>query len=292
MVQKATIAIVGGDKRELQFAEMLVRDGYAVRLSGFENYAPLPADNYANPLEALAGADAVVLPLAGTAETLIPKCPFSDIPPKLDKHFFSAVPEGTPVFIGWARKELKEVAGSVKLVEVVEDDELAILNSIPTAEGAIAIAMERTPITIHGSNALVVGFGRCAISLARMLNGIGAEVTVAARKPADLARALEMGFRICSTSELKKVAGTMAFIFNTVPALLINDEVLAAAGQCQLIVDIASGQGGTDFAAAAKRGIDAVLAPGLPGKAAPVTAGKILAKVYPRLFDQFGVNRR
>lgn len=291
MPEKTRIALIGGDRRELHLADFLVEEGYEVRLCGFDKYTPLPALNYIDSREAVREANAVILPLAGVQENLSPRCPFGDSP-KIDKNFFAAVPSGTPVFIGWARDSLKQLAGSVPLVEVADDDELAILNSIPTAEGAIAIAMERTPITIHGSNALVIGFGRCGLSLARMLGGIGARVTVAARKQSDLARAHEMGFLGCVLGQLKRIICEMEIIFNSAPALILTEEVLKNAGQCRIIVDIASGRGGTDFAAAEKLGITAVLAPGLPGKVAPISAGKILTKVYPRFLRDFGVNRR
>lgn len=53
---------------------------------------------------------------------------------------------------------------------------MAVLNAIPTAEGAIQIAMEEMPVTIHGSKALVLGFGRVGKTLAKMLDGIGAKL--------------------------------------------------------------------------------------------------------------------
>ncbi len=77
-------------------------------------------------------------------------------------------------------------------------DDVAILNAIPSAEGAIQIAMEQLPITIHGSKSFVLGFGRLGKTLARMLAGIGAITTVAARKSADLARIYETGLSPCS----------------------------------------------------------------------------------------------
>lgn len=292
MAIKARIAIVGGDQRELTLAGFLVKDGYDVRLCGFEKHVHLPAQSFSVLQEAVANVDAVILPLAGIQDNGCPRCPYSENPPVIDEAFFSALPKGIPVFIGWAREAIKKLAGSVRLVEVADDDELAILNSIPTAEGAIAIAMERTPITIHGSSSLVIGLGRCGLSLARMLGAIGARVSIAARKAADLARAQEMGFESCSLANLNQIVHSIDIIFNSAPAKVLTAEVLSHARQCQLIVDIASSPGGTDFAAAEKLGIPAVLAPGLPGKVAPVTAGTILARVYPRFLEHFGVNRR
>ena len=63
-------------------------------------------------------------------------------------------------------------------------DEIAIANSIPTAEGAVQLAMERLPITIHGANALVLGFGRCGVTLARLLKAMGATSALSLGGPA------------------------------------------------------------------------------------------------------------
>ncbi|COH28164.1 Stage V sporulation protein FA [Streptococcus pneumoniae] len=50
-----------------------------------------------------------------------------------------------------------------------------------------------------------------------------------------------------------------------------------------LVIDLASKPGGTDFRYAEKRGVKALLAPGLPGIVAPKTAGQILANVLSQL---------
>ena len=62
-------------------------------------------------------------------------------------------------------------------------DELAILNSIPTAEGAIQIAMEETHnYTWKPELCYWIRKGR-AFTLARTLKAMGAEVTVVAPNP-------------------------------------------------------------------------------------------------------------
>jgi len=50
-----------------------------------------------------------------------------------------------------------------------------------------------------------------------------------------------------------------------------------------VIIDLASKPGGTDFRYAERRGIKALLAPGLPGIVAPKTAGRIMADCLGRL---------
>lgn len=279
------IAIIGGDRRELVLAGELLNKGFYVSLCGLDSQPMASAQCFSTPIEAARGAQAIILPMAGVNKDLTVHCPASANPPKLDGAFFKSLPAQIPIIIGWANGEIKELASAARLIEVAKDDELAVLNSIPTAEGAIAIAMNETPVTLHGNKAMVIGFGRCGISLARMLDGIGAQVTVAARKAADRARAAEMGFTACAIDALSEYVQSMAFIFNTVPAPVLTGPVLANARQCYVLVDIASG-GGTDFQAAGDYGLKAILAPGLPGKVAPVTAGKILAHVYPRFLDE------
>lgn len=282
------IAIIGGDRRELVLAERLQEKGYTIRLCGFDKQCLPSAEYFSAPIDAARGAQALILPMAGVKRDFTVNCLANAKSLKIDESFFTALPAKIRVFIGWASKELKEAAVGVSLVEVANDEELAVLNSIPTAEGAVAVAINEAPVTLHGNKAMVIGFGRCAMSLARMLGGIGAKVTVAARKAAARARAVEMGFEACKIEELSERVQSMAFIFNTVPAPMLTGPVLANARQCYLIVDIASG-GGTDFQAALDYGIKAILAPGLPGKVAPLTAGEILARVYPRLLNEFGI---
>ena len=98
---------------------------------------------------------------------------------------------GTPFLIGMAKPKVKAWVqeAELNLVELGELDELAILNAVPTAEGAVQLAMEKLPITISGASCAVLGFGRCGSALARLLSAMGAETTVAARRPSQLALA-------------------------------------------------------------------------------------------------------
>ncbi|MGB9803578.1 NAD(P)-dependent oxidoreductase, partial [Desulfofundulus sp.] len=165
-------------------------------------------------------------------------------------------------------------------------DEVAILNSIPSAEGAIQVAMEKLPITIHGSNSIVLGFGRTGTTLARMLRALGSRTVVVARNPAQRARAFEMGLETADLPELPVIAAGADVIFNTIPALVLDERVLLQVRPGTLILDLASSPGGTDFEVARQLGITALLLPGLPGRVAPRTAGEILARVVPRLLAE------
>ena len=83
----------------------------------------------------------------------------------------------------------------VTLVGYGEDDELAILHAVPTAEGAIRTAIENTEDTLLGMHVLCFGLGRVGLSVADAFRSMKSKVSLAARNPAQLARAWTLGLR-------------------------------------------------------------------------------------------------
>lgn len=284
-LQGIKIAVLGGDAREIILVSELVRLGGQVRVVGLPVQQTINVTTCDTITEALTDVQAVILPVPGINKDGTVYSVFSSQPLELSERHLVSLPANTPIFAGFARERLKDMISrcNLQLVELLERDEVAILNSIPSAEGAVQMAMEETSITIHSSNSFVLGFGRTGATLARLLQGMGARVTVVARREEHLARAYEMGMTPCSFVELAHRIQHANIIFNTVPALVLNNCLLSKLDSETVIIDVASPPGGTDFEAAARLGIKARLAPGLPGKVAPKTAGKILAQVVPRL---------
>lgn len=280
------IAVIGGDDRELILVAELVKMGATVAVAGFPREMVGHGAFVVNSLmEACKDAEVVILPLPGTSPQGMVRAIYAENPLVLTEEVMAAMAEKALIIIGSARSFLKEWAfrRNYSLIEVAEMDELAILNSIPSAEGALQIAMEETQITIHGSQSCIIGFGRVAVTLARMLKALGAEVTVVARNRGQLARAYEMGCTRAEYADLKQIMNYADIVFNTVPSLVLTRDILKHARQETVVIDLASQPGGTDFEAANTFGLKAILAPGLPGKVAPVSAGKILADVIPTL---------
>ncbi|MDI6813376.1 MAG: dipicolinate synthase subunit DpsA [Desulfitobacteriaceae bacterium] len=280
------LAVVGGDDREIYLIPELQKLGAYIVGVGLEKAPPIPGLTLVGTLlEAVSQVDVLLFPMFGTDERGLVKAKYGNSPVVLNKEVLQAIPSKVPLCIGWARQALKSAADmlGIRIVETANLPELAILNSIPSAEGAIQMAMEATPITLHGSQSFVIGLGRTGWTLARMLMGIGAHVTGVARKSADLARAAEMGFQPVHLSDLEDQIGRAEIVFNTAPAPVLDRVMLEMMARDAVIIDLASLPGGTDFEYAQMLGIKALLAPGLPGIVAPKTAGKILAQVYPQL---------
>lgn len=286
VLEGVRLAVIGGDDREIFLIPELQRHGACIIGLGLEK-SPLgdSIEHARNFKEVIGKADALLFPMFGTDERGLVKAKYSNSPIILNNDVLESIPPSVPLFIGWARPALKIAAENlnISVIEIANRDEVAILNSIPSAEGAIQMAMEATNITIHSSNSFVLGLGRCGLTLANTLKGMGARVTVVARKPADLARAIEMGVNAIDYSELRKEISKAEVIFNTVPALILDRFLLEVMSREAVIIDLASIPGGTDFEYAQMLGIKAQLAPGLPGIVAAKTAGRILAKIYPPL---------
>ena len=290
MLTGIRMAFIGGDARTVEVVRYVSDLDASTWLYGFDRMQESFPDMQKSALspDGLHEADVVVLPVAGMDERGVVDARFADEPLMLDDGHFAAIRRSAPVFTGIARPALQAAARrhGLQLIRLMELDEVAILNSIPTAEGAIALAMEHTDITLHGSNCVVLGLGRCGMTLSRTLSGLGARVRVCSRKPGDLARIIEFGLAPCPLSQLNEALIDADVVFNTIPAPILTSDVLSRIPRTCVVIDIASAPGGTDFRYAEKRGIKAVLAPSLPGIVAPKTAGRIIAQTMVRLIQE------
>jgi dipicolinate synthase subunit A len=285
-LQGICIAVLGGDRRNIYLISELAGQKARVKAFGFLPAPELASAELVTSLEAaLAGVKVVIMPMQGTDQDGMIKTLDQSVYLQLTADTATLIKPGTLVVTGAARDFLKRWASIYQwqLVEIGEMDDLAIYNAVPSAEGALQLAMGKLPITLHGSQSFVLGYGRLARTLARMLMGLGAHATVVARKPQDLARIWETGARPVPFVDLESHIAEAEIIFNTVPVLVLTEALLARMRRDVLIIDLASAPGGTDFAAARALGRQALLAPGLPGSVAPKTSGQILARVIPQL---------
>lgn len=164
----------------------------------------------------------------------------------------------------------------IKCFDILKDEVTTILNTIPTAEGAIQIAMEETDYTLSEMKVLVIGFGRVGKTLANILSKMGLDVYCEARKDTDLAWIKAYGYKPMPLEKMKNNLCKMDIIFNTVPFQILDKSTLILLNRNTLIIDLASAPGGVDYEVAKKLGIKAILASALPGKVAPNTAAEYL----------------
>lgn len=278
MFQK-TFAIIGGDMRQVHLAGLLARDGFDVFATGFDRDVEVSPDVTLckSAGETVQRAGCVILPLPFSTDGETVNAPYARGPIPLDE-IWGAADESKLVVGGKFTDAVREVAHrkGFKAVDYYAREELEILNTIPTAEGAIQIAMDELPITVHGAKCLVTGFGHVSKMLCRELHVLGAEVTACARKYSDLAWIKALEYRAVHISRLAEIAGEFDVVFNTVPAVILTEGVLSRLKKDCLVIDLASKPGGVDFETAGRLGIKTVWALSLPGKVAPLTSGSII----------------
>ncbi|MBQ9997847.1 MAG: dipicolinate synthase subunit DpsA, partial [Clostridia bacterium] len=168
--------ICGGDLRQVKLADSLLKDGYNVTVSGFDDKSLFSENVVFGKFckETVNGADVVVLPLPCSKDNKTINTPISNDIININE-LFSFVNPKAIVTGGKITEEIKSLAQNYNLTvyDYLNREEMAIFNAIPTVEGAIEIAIKNTPITIHGSKVLVLGFGRIGKLLCDRFSALG-----------------------------------------------------------------------------------------------------------------------
>lgn len=282
--------VAGGDLRQAKLAELLAADGHTVHTWALGGGEPLSGVREEHSPEGAALAHCVILPLPAEEEGGLLHTPLWKAPVPLTR-LLDVLKPGQLVCAGMVGPNLAALAAERGLVlqDYFAREELAVANAVPTAEGAIQLAMEELPITLHRARVLVLGCGRVSRALAPRLVALGAKVSVAARKWSDLAWAESWG---CTGEHIEHLAGWLCsydLVINTVPAPVLGEGELADLKEGCLVMDLASKPGGVDLSAAAQLGVKVVWALSLPGKVAPVTAGQCIQTTIYNILHELGV---
>lgn len=286
------LAVLGGDMRIVSLAEAFYQDGCNVSVYGFSDSVEMLAGikRASTATEAIKNADAVItgLPSTNDGVTLVaPLCDeriyFNDILKCMDKE--------QPLIGGRIIPQLKDMCKiyNINAIDYFVREEFAVLNAVPTAEGAIEIAMHALPITIHESRSLILGFGRIGKILAKDLQGLGAKTFVEARRFDDLSWIRSYGYEGIYLPLLKESLPAFDVIFNTVPHQIIKEDMMKYIRKDCLIIDLASLPGGIDRVLAKKYGLNVIHALSLPGKTSPKTSGEIIKCAIGNIFSDLGV---
>lgn len=274
------IAVIGGDLRMVKLVEMLACDNYKVNTYALERAESIHHITNVNICESLEEAieniEVIVGPIPLSANNIQINTPFSEKIVTLEELKKSLT--GKKFIAGNMKAELIEEMQekNIEVIDLLKREELVVLNTISTAEGAIQIAMEETIKTIYGSKILVLGYGKVGKILANMLKGIGAEVYCEARKNVDLAWIKAYGYNPVHLIELEEYLPKMDIIINTIPSLILDKERLKIVNKESIIIDLASNPGGVDKLEAKKAGIKTIWALSLPGKVAPLTSAEFI----------------
>ncbi len=270
------VAVVGGDLRMLEHMRQARAAGAIVQHYGHVPGADEAAGSPAAPSlkEAIRGARIISCPIPGvgvdgslyakyTNEKLLLT---TDILKGAADDALMMTYQPTPQLIEWAK------GTSVEVLPYGEDDELCILHAIPTAEGAIKVAVENTDETLLGMKVLCIGMGRIGGSVAQAFAAMKSLVTVTARNPSQLARARTTGVEIIPLDQILDHLNQFSLIVSSSSGRVVTRAMIERIRPDALIMDLCSPPGSVDFDAAKELGRRVIWARAQAGTA-PKTAG-------------------
>lgn len=285
-----TVSVIGGDLRALTLARLLGEDGYKVTVFGFDKNIDAGELSKAKSFHDAMSSEVIILPMPVTNDNISINAPYATSSLLLED-FFAMIGSAKLVLAGHINAGLtaRFDREGIVCIDYYNREELVVKNAVPTAEGALEIAISEMPTTISGSKALVIGYGRIGKIMSRLLSQMGAKVTVSARSLSDLAWIDSMGYESIKTSKIIDTADKYDVIFNTVPSMVLGEEELLKINENALIIDLASVPGGVDLEVAKSLGRRVIWALSLPGKTAPITAGRIIKETVKNILDELEV---
>ena len=303
---KRIVTLLGGDERQRAVSQFLSQAGFQVHAMGLgSGEGILPENNdiprgvrlYYRISGALEGCDAVVLPYPVSRDGVTVPCPMEEGMTVSWDSVMAALRgrKNVTVFGGriptaWVDALHKE---GIRAVDYEDNEAFLQKNAYLTAEGAVMTAMELTDKAILHSKVAILGYGRIGKELAELLGAWGAEVTVVARRPESRAAAEERGFDTLDIAEKIRLCTGYDVIFNTVPAQILDREILLTMPCNTFIIELASSPGGLDpegvREASLRCGLQIIRAPGLPGRYAPEDAGRAIAECILELWKPTSV---
>lgn len=273
---KKNVLIIGGDMRQKHLYQRMVNNGFHVTpydvpdVAGIEN---LPKSEFFDNF--IKSGDIFILPVPFSRDKITINSKSSDI---IIDELLSYIKSDSIIIGGCFSEGFNSKCNekNIKTYDFMDNNSFELLNSIATAEGAISEAIIKSPLNIHMSDCLVLGFGKCGSAIAKRLSALGANVTVCARNKVQQMQAFESGHKYIGFDTLGEHIDSFHFIFNSVPSMVLTKDVLKNLKDDAIIIDIASKPGGTDFKECENLGIAAYLCLSLPGKYSPKSSADII----------------
>ena len=280
------ISIIGGDLRIVKLAEMLAEEGVEVYTYGLEEAEMEDVNKCESLQEAVSKSNIVLGPIPFTSNGKTINAPFGDEKITIED-VLNELSEKT-LIAGGIKQDIYDITSekNIKTIDILKREELSVLNAVSTAEGTIKIAIEETPKNLHGSNILILGFGRIGKILSNMLKGLGVNVACEARKNSDLAWIKAYGYEPIPISNLKENLNRFDVIINTIPYIILDKDNLENVKKDALVIDLASNPGGVDKDAIKEKQIKFIWALSLPGKVAPVTSAEFIKETLYNIFNE------
>lgn len=280
-MNKYDIAILGGDKRTLFMAPIFHKKGYRTICFGT---APLSETDHGFFTEIT----------ASSLEEAVENAPIiiCGIPMEKENCLYCTDPQvkiSVTALKRALRKHQSVYGGNIsasfrshcaereiQCFDFLQDERTSLLNATATAEGAVLEALLHKETLLYKSSCLVLGYGRCGKLICEKLKGLGCHVTVFSTSHEELAWAYHYRLDTVNPLQLDEQLDKFDYLFNTIPACILNRDRLLKTKTDALIIDIASDRLGADYTAAQTIHRIPLFCPGLPGKYASESCAAFL----------------
>lgn len=274
------IAIIGGDNRNVYLSSLFKESGYVVNKSFLLDDNGTLEDNIEN-------SNIIIIPMPVSMDNIHIYTPLSD--KKLKIYDFIKLVKDKIVIGGKLSNNLIEQLqnNNNEVFDLMDNEELVIKNTIPTAEGIVKLLIENTDIALFDSNIAVLGFGRVGKRVAYVLDKLGAKIFGYDIKKEEVAN-----IKSCSYNVIEDICSSLGkfdIIINTIPEYIISKKELDTISKGTFLLDVASNPGGFDHDYAKTIGLNSIHALGIPGKIAPKTSAKYIKEIIEKLII-WGVN--
>ena len=267
-----TITIMGGDLRQHYAARALTNMGYDVYTAPLEN-----------PVEEGRAGDVLLLPVPATKDGRRLNANMND-PPDLQAIAEVSAPRiFGGGFSGGFMKEMRRIGKRV--TDLLDIPSFVEENAVLTAEAALGVGMEAAKRSLRHTTVGVIGYGRIASRLTRLLLLLGAEVLVFARREDARLTATLDGATAYPIEEAKIHLPRCRLLYNTAPAPILDRHVTSTLTHCS-IVELASGRENITLTGAPD--VTLTFAHSLPGKILSCSAGEVIASTLHQILKKEG----
>ena len=273
--------ILGGDFRNVELVKLLAKEKNIVYTYGLEKeIQKLESDNIiiCDDIGELQDTDIVITSIPLSKDNININMPL-DIygkESKIDEAL--KVMNNKLIFTGSVSSEIlrKFKLYNIEILDIMKNEEFAVLNAIPTAEETIRIIIDNTKKVLHNANCLIMGYGRIGKVLAKKLNSLSVKVECLVSDNIEKIWCRVEGYNYIEFENIKNKSDLLKkydIIVNTIPKIILTEE-LKEIKKDTLIIDLASKPYGIDRNIVKQENLNFIEALGLPGKSAPTTVAE------------------
>ena len=194
---------------------------------------------------------------------------------KFQREDLEKFPQGISLVCGNLSDENLTIIKSkeIKHINLMSDEEFTIKNANLTAEGVLAIMLEKSPRSMFENNVLILGGGRIARALAVLFGKLGVKFAIVSYNEVKFPTYYIYTDKCYFKDSFKHDLKEYDIIVNTIPDLFFNEELVSMVEKDTLFIETASVK---CLDESLVKNFEYVLAPALPQRFSHETAGKLV----------------